>query len=143
MRASAKAAGCDKMSLKAINAEIARPVRAAVEAISPEAAWGLDTNVLFLPPEHTGARPPKLWDALGAGRYLLAYDPRILHEYQQVLSRPKFGSTTSEVAQRCGRLSTISPNGMIIPNMSATSEVVNPNFGRLRTCWYSWRIRGS
>ena len=64
--------------------------------------WVLDTNVLVSALLSSQGPPAKLWDALGAGRYLLAYDPRILHEYQQVLSRPKFGFTPSEVADLFG-----------------------------------------
>ena len=64
--------------------------------------WVLDTNILVSALLSKQGPPSRLWDALGAGRYLLAYDPRILHEYQQVLSRPKFGFIASEMADVFG-----------------------------------------
>jgi putative PIN family toxin of toxin-antitoxin system len=66
--------------------------------------WVLDTNVLVSALLSKQGPPAKVWEALGAGRYLLAYDPRILHEYQQVLSRPKFGFIASDVADLFGMM---------------------------------------
>jgi putative PIN family toxin of toxin-antitoxin system len=64
--------------------------------------WVLDTNILVSALLSKQGPPARLWDALGDGRYLLAYDPRILHEYQEVLSRPRFGFTGAEVADLFG-----------------------------------------
>ena len=78
--------------------------------------WVLDTNVLVSALLSSQGPPAKLWDALGAGRYLLAYDPRILHEYQQVLSRPKFGFTSSAVADLFGVIARFGE--IVIPTMA-------------------------
>ncbi len=84
----------------------------------------LDTNVLVSALLSTQGPPAKLWDALGAGQYLLAYDPRILHEYQQVLSRPKFGFTTSEVADMFGMIARF---GEIVIPTAALPPLLDPN----------------
>ena len=64
--------------------------------------WVLDTNVLVSALLSKQGPAARLWDALGNGRFILAYDPRILHEYQEVLSRPRFGFTGAEVADLFG-----------------------------------------
>jgi putative PIN family toxin of toxin-antitoxin system len=86
--------------------------------------WVLNTNVLVSALLSTQGPPAKLWDALGAGRYLLAYDPRILHEYQQVLSRPKFGFTTSEVADMFGMIARF---GEIVIPTAALPPLLDPD----------------
>lgn len=75
--------------------------------------WVLDTNVLVSALLSKQGPPGKVWDALGAGRYLLAYDPRILHEYQDVLSRTKFGFMASDVANLFGLIARFGE--MVIP----------------------------
>jgi len=85
--------------------------------------WVLDTNVLVSALLSSQGPPAKLWDALGDGRYLLAYDPRILHEYQQVLSRAKFGFTASEVADLFG---VIARFGEIVIPTSALPPLPDP-----------------
>jgi putative PIN family toxin of toxin-antitoxin system len=86
--------------------------------------WVLDTNVLVSALLSTQGPPAKLWDALGAGRYLLAYDPRILHEYQDVLSRPKFGFTAPEVADMFG---VIARSGEIVIPTTALPPLTDPD----------------
>lgn len=78
--------------------------------------WVLDTNVLVSALLGRQGPPAKVWEAFGAGRYLLAYDPRILHEYQEVLSRPKFGFVASDVADIFGVIARFGE--MVMPTMA-------------------------
>jgi putative PIN family toxin of toxin-antitoxin system len=86
--------------------------------------WVLDTNVLVSALLSSQGPPARIWDALGAGQYLLAYDPRILHEYQQVLSRPKFGFTPSEVADLFGVIARL---GEIVIPTAALPPLLDPD----------------
>jgi putative PIN family toxin of toxin-antitoxin system len=86
--------------------------------------WVLDTNVLVSALLSKQGPPAKVWEALGAGRYLLAYDPRILHEYQQVLSRTKFGFFASEVANLFGIIARF---GEIVIPATVLPPLSDPN----------------
>lgn len=85
--------------------------------------WVLDTNVLVSALVSKEGPPAKVWEALGAGRYLLAYDPRILHEYQRVLTRPKFGFTAREVADLFGVIARL---GEIVMPAAALPPLPDP-----------------
>ena len=51
----------------------------------------LDTNVLVSALLNPSGAPGKIWDRVVSGELRLAYDDRILLEYEIVLKRPKFG----------------------------------------------------
>lgn len=57
----------------------------------------LDTNVLVSGLLTPHGSPARVLDAVSTGRLSLAFDDRIVDEWQQVLSRPKFGFNPARV----------------------------------------------
>ena len=66
----------------------------------------LDTNVLVSALLSPFGTPARLLDLLLAGEMRLAYDDRILSEYQQVLARPRFGFDPYAIADLLTYLTT-------------------------------------
>ena len=57
----------------------------------------LDTNVLVSSLWSPGRKPGDIVNAVIAGRFTICYDFRILEEYTNVLSRPRFGFETWQI----------------------------------------------
>jgi len=53
-------------------------------------SWVWDTNVVISGLISPHGPPGRLLDALLANKLRIVYDDRILHEYREILSRPKF-----------------------------------------------------
>lgn len=57
----------------------------------------LDTNILVSALLSPYGAPAKIWDLVLARQVQLAYDDRILVEYNRVLRRPKFGFSSQRI----------------------------------------------
>ena len=83
----------------------------------PPAKVVVDTNVLVSRTLTPHGAPARVVDAVLAGEAMACYDRRILGEYREVLSRPRFGFDREEIDSL---LAQVTADGLpVIPSPSA------------------------
>ena len=86
----------------------------------------LDTNILVSALLSPFGPPARVLDLALTGEVQLAYDDRLLAEYHEVLARPKFGFTPSDVADLLEYL--------IVSGEPVTASPYSPNCPTPTTC---------